>query len=65
MDYNPALCDSLLGSVGSKECCEVMRSFWWEALNGDEYGDYDKLTAIIEMLHDGEDLQMGIIQFGS
>lgn len=33
VDYNPALCDSLLGSVGSKECREVMRSFWWEALN--------------------------------
>ena len=56
-DYDPALCNSILGSVGSKECREVMRSLWWAALNGDEYGDYDQLTAIIEMLHDGEDLQ--------
>ena len=64
-DYDPALCNSILGSVGSKECREVMRSLWWAALNGDEYGDYDQLTAIIEMLHDGEDLQTGTIQFGS
>lgn len=64
-DYDPALCNSILGSVGSKECREVMRSLWWAALNGDEYGDYDQLTAIIEMLHDGEDLQTGMIQFGS
>ena len=42
-----------------------MRSLWWAALNGDEYGDYDQLTAIIEMLHDGEDLQTGTIRFGS
>ena len=64
-DYDPALCNSILGSVGSKECREVMRSLWWAALNGDEYGDYDQLTAIIEMLHDGEDLQTGTIRFGS
>ena len=64
-DYDPALCNSILGSVGSKEYREVMRSLWWAALNGDEYGDYDQLTAIIEMLHDGEDLQTGTIQFGS
>ena len=64
-DYDPALCNSILGSVGSKECREVMHSLWWAALNGDEYGDYDQLTAIIEMLHDGEDLQTGTIQFGS
>ena len=35
-DYDPALCNSILGSVGSKECREVMRSLWWAALNGDE-----------------------------
>ena len=64
-DYDPALCNSILGSVGSKECREVMRSLCWAALNGDEYGDYDQLTAIIEMLHDGEDLQTGTIRFGS
>ena len=64
-DYDPALCNSILGSVGSKECRKVMRSLWWAALNGDEYGDYDQLTAIIEMLHDGEDLQTGTIRFGS
>ena len=63
-DYDPALCNSLLGSVGSKESREVLRSLWWAALNGDEYGDYAQLTAIIEMLHDGEDLQTGTIQFG-
>ena len=64
-DYDSALCNSILGSVGNKECREVMRSLWWAALNGDEYGDYDQLTAIIEMLHDGEDLQTGTIRFGS
>lgn len=63
--YDPDLYFSRLGSIGRKECREVMRSLWWETLNGDKYGDYDQLTAIIEILHHGEDLQTGKILFGS
>ncbi len=54
-----------LGSVGPTEEREVMRECWFESLNGDEYGDYRQLTRIIEMLHDGEELETGTILFGS
>ena len=42
-----------------------MRSAWWDRIKGDEIGDYDKHTTIIEILHDGERLETGRIRFGS
>jgi hypothetical protein len=44
---------------------EVMRSMWWDKLGGDKYGDYDRLTKIMEALHGGEQLETGVITFGS
>ena len=38
---------------------------WWDLFEGDKYGDYSTITRIIEMLHDGEELETGIIHFGS
>lgn len=63
--YKPNAYNSKLGSVGKKEDREVMRSAWWYEIKGDEIGDYDKHTTIIEMLHDGEMLETGRIRFGS
>ena len=54
-----------LGSVGPVDDREVLRSAWFNALNGQEYGDYDELTSIIEALHHKEKLETGIIYFGS
>lgn len=56
---------SALGSVGEIDRREVCRSDWWNTLDGDRYGDYDKLTLIIEILHSGEQLETGKISFGS
>ena len=63
--YDPEAYDSELGSFGGVERREVMRSAWWAALNGDEYGEYCVITSIIEALHHGEKLETGIILFGS
>jgi len=38
---------------------------WWDFVEGDKHGDYRKIISIIEMLHDGEELESGIIYFGS
>lgn len=63
--YEPETYNSKLGSVGEKERREVMRSEWWNELNGDSYGDYGELTLIIEIMHYGEPLETGKILFGS
>lgn len=63
--YDPELYQSRLGSVGDVERREVLRSAWWDVLDGDDYGDYDVLTLIIEFLHHGEKLATGTILFGS
>lgn len=63
--YEPEAYTSRLGSVGEVEQREVLRSDWWETLNGDSYGDYGELTLIIEFLHHGETLETGKILFGS
>ena len=63
--YDFELYDSKLGSVGPKEKREVLRTMWWDFFEGDKYGDYSTITRIIEMLHDGEELETGIIHFGS
>ena len=63
--YDHELYDSKLGSVGPKEKREVLRTMWWDFFEGDKYGDYRTITRIIEMLHDGEELETGIIHFGS
>jgi len=63
--YDPETNSSRLGSIGDKKEREVMRSMWWEKLGGNKYGDYDKLTRIIEALHCGEKLATGTISFGS
>ena len=63
--YNPDLFFSRLGSVGKVDRREVLRSAWWELLDGDSYGDYDELTRIIEILHGNEKLETGRILFGS
>lgn len=63
--YDFELYDSKLGSVGPKEKREVLRTMWWDFFEGDKYGDYRTITRIIEMLHDGEELETGIIHFGS
>ena len=63
--YDPETNLSKLGSIGTKDSREVMRSMWWDLLDGDRYGDYDKLTTIIEALHGGEMLETGRISFGS
>ena len=54
-----------LGSIGDVTRREVMRSAWWETLGGDALGDYNTLTALIELLHNGEQLETGTIIFGS
>lgn len=64
-DYEPEAYNSRLGSVGEVERREVLRSEWWETLNGDSYGDYGELTLIIEVMHNGETLETGKILFGS
>jgi hypothetical protein len=63
--YDHELYNSKLGSVGPKEKREVLRTMWWDFFEGDKYGDYRTITRIIEMLHDGEELETGIIHFGS
>ncbi len=63
--YDPELFISRLGSVGDVSRREVMRSAWWDAMGGDDLGDYDTLTGIIELLHHGEELETGTIIFGS
>lgn len=63
--YDPEVFISRLGSVGEVQRREVMRSAWWETVGGDEFGDYVKLTRLIEMLHHGEKLETGTILFGS
>ena len=63
--YNNKMFQSKIGSVGPIERREVLRSMWWDFVDGDSYGDYRVLTNIIEMLHDGEQLETGIIYFGS
>jgi len=63
--YDPETNMSRLGSIGEKSDREVMRSAWWDKLDGDRYGDYDRLTRIIEALHGGEQLETGRITFGS
>ena len=63
--YDHELYQSKLGSIGPKEKREVLRTMWWDFFEGDKYGDYRTITRIIEMLHDGEELETGIIHFGS
>jgi len=63
--YDPETNTSRLGSIGEKSEREVMRSMWWDKLDGDKYGDYDKMTQIIEALHGGEKIETGTILFGS
>ena len=63
--YNPERYDSRLGSGGPVERREVLRSAWFDLLNGDSFGDYGELTIIIEILHDHEKLETGRILFGS
>ena len=63
--YDNELYLSRLGSIGEIENREVLRSKWWDFLNGDEFGDYRTITRIIEILHDGEKLESGYIHFGS
>jgi len=63
--YDPETNTSKLGSIGKKNDREVMRSMWWDLLEGDRYGDYDKITRLIEALHGGEQLATGRISFGS
>jgi hypothetical protein len=63
--YDHELYQSKLGSVGEKERREVLRSMWLDFVEGDKHGEYRKITSIIEMLHDGEQLETGIILFGS
>jgi len=63
--YDHELYNSKLGSVGDKEKREVLRSMWWDFVDGDKHGDYRTITRIIEMLHDGELLETGVIHFGS
>ena len=63
--YDHELYQSKLGSIGPKEKREVLRTMWWNFLEGDKYGEYRKIINIIEMLHDGEELETGIIHFGS
>jgi hypothetical protein len=63
--YDPETNTSRLGSIGDKAKREVMRSMWWNLLEGDRYGDYDTITRIIEALHYGEKLATGTILFGS
>ena len=63
--YDNPLYQSRLGSIGEKEEREVLRSMWWDFLNGDDYGDYRTITRIIELLHDGEKIESGTIHFGS
>ena len=63
--YDPETNYSKLGSIGEVERREVLRTTWWDFLGGDELGDYYSLTAVIEMLHHGEQLETGTIIFGS
>ena len=63
--YDNPLYQSRLGSIGEKNRREVLRSLWWDFLNGDDHGDYRRVTRIIELLHDGEKLESGTIHFGS
>ena len=62
--YNNKLYQSKLGSVGPINKREVLRTMWWDFVDGDSYGDYRTIINIIEMLHDGEELETGIIYFG-
>jgi len=55
--YDPETNTSKLGSIGNKANREVLRSMWWAALEGNKYGDYDKLTSLVESLHNGERLE--------
>lgn len=59
--YDPEAYDSRLGSVGSKECREVLRTRWWDELSNYGEDDYYDITRIIECLHHGEKLETGII----
>lgn len=63
--YNNKMYQSKIGSVGPIDKREVLRSMWWDFVDGDSHGDYRKITGIIEMLHDGEKLETGAIYFGS
>ena len=63
--YNNKLYQSKLGSVGPINKREVLRTMWWDFVDGDSYGDYRTIINIIEMLHDGDELETGIIYFGS
>ena len=63
--YKPEKYDSKLGSVGDVKKREVLRSAWWDEVEGDKVGDYRTLTNIIETLHHGEELETGTIIFGS
>lgn len=63
--YQADAYDSELGSIGATEEREVLRSAWWNVLDGGSYGDHDTLTRIIEALHDGEKLETGVILFGN
>lgn len=56
---------SVLGSIGSVDRREVLRGNWWGVLDGNKYGNYRDLTCIIEYLHCGEQLETGVIIFGS
>ena len=67
-DFHPFYRQSRLGSIGPKNRREVMRSMWWDCLEaGKTYGEdkYDTYRKLIEALHCGEQLETGIIIFGS
>ncbi len=63
--YDPEAYDSALGSVGSKNRREVLRTSWWDELSDLDESYYSEVTIIIEILHDYEDLETGKILFGS
>ena len=63
--YDPETNYSRLGSIGDVSKREVLRSVWWDAIGGAEFGDYYQIIAIVEMLHHGEQLETGTIIFGS
>lgn len=63
--YDPEAYDSELGSVGSVDRREVLRTRWWDLLSEYPEEDYYHITRIIEALHSYEKLETGTILFGS
>jgi hypothetical protein len=65
--YEPESYTSKLGSIGTVEDREVRRSAWWDECKGENAKEenYHQITRLIEVLHCGEQLETGIIRFGS